>query len=272
MQAVNAPASSVPPNQRIAVFDLDGTLWTEQPLPAQLVFFRDRYTDFALLMATGGIPIEQYTQMVERWLETAKQPCFQRLYSDLAYKPMLELLGYMRKNGFKTYIVSGSGIEFIRTFSEKAFGVPPEQVIGSIATTDFETGEDGKPVLKLIGWPSSIDDGKRKVVSINQFIGRRPLAVFGNSDGDQQMLEWTAAGDGPRLMLLVHHTDATREYKYDKDSHNGRLGDRTLNEVRNNSGKVPKHWWIVVDVQKDWNTMYPTPNIAQNGYATCHAK
>jgi len=159
--------------------------------------------------------------MVEQWLETAKQPCFKQLYSDLAYKPLLELLGYMRKNGFKTYIVSGSGIEFIRTFSEKAFGVPPRQVIGSIATTDFETGEDGKPVLNLKGWPSSIDDGKRKVVSINQFIGRRPLAAFGNSDGDQQMLKWTAADDGPRLMLLVHHTDATREYKYDKGSHNG---------------------------------------------------
>jgi len=145
-------------------------------------------------------------------------------------------------------------------------------VIGAIATTEFETGEDDKPVLKLKGWSSSIDDGKRKVVSINQFIGRRPLAAFGNSDGDQQMLEWTAADDGPRLMLLVHHTDATREYKYDKDSHNGRLGDRTLNEARNNSGKVPKHWWIVVDMQKEWNTMHPTPKIAQNGSAARHAK
>lgn len=272
VQTVSDPSSSVPPDQRIAVFDLDGTLWTEQPLPAQFVFFHDRGTKLATLELGGGIPVEQYTQMVEQWLETAKQPCFQQSYSALAYKPMLELLQYMRNNGFRTYIVSGSGIEFIRTFSEKAFGIPPEQVIGSAADTDFETGPDGKPVLKMKWRPDSIDDGKAKAVSINKFIGRRPLAAFGNSDGDQQMLEWTAAGDGSRLMLLVHHTDDAREYKYKRDSLNGRLADSTLNEVRSRSGKDPKHWWIVVDMQKDWNTIYTPASVTKNGSSACNPR
>jgi phosphoserine phosphatase len=196
----------------------------------------------------AGMTTDEFEQIVTDWLATAKHPRFKRPYTELVYQPMLELLQYLRDNGFKTFIVSGGGIEFMRPFTEKVYGIPPEQVIGSSIKTKFEM-RDGKPVLVRLPEIFFIDDKAGKPVGIQKFIGRRPIAAFGNSDGDLQMLQWTTAGKGKRFALIVHHTDSEREYAYDKESHVGRL-DKALTEAKANE-------WIVVSMKRDWKVIYP---------------
>ena len=270
-------AKFVSPVERIAVFDNDGTLWAEQPMYFQLEFTFDRVmalapmhpkwkqkqpfkavlegdlkTVFAgtkhalleLMIATHtGNTTKEFSQIVEDWIATAKHPMTGRPYTDMVYQPMLELLAYLRANGFKTYIVSGGGIEFIRPWAEKVYGIPPEQVIGSSIKTQFEL-RGGKPVLVRLPEINFINDKAGKPVAINQHIGRRPIAAFGNSDGDLQMLQWVANGDGSTLKVYIHHTDAEREWSYDRESHIGRL-NKGLDEA-NAKG------WTVVDMKKDW--------------------
>lgn len=272
----------VPPAERIATFDNDGTLWSEQPAYFQLFFALDRVKamapdhpewknkqpfkavlegDMKAVMASGmkglmeivmtthaGMTTTEFEQIVTEWINTAKHPKTGRLYKEMVFQPMLELLAYLRANGFKTYIVSGGGIEFMRPWTEQVYGIPPEQVIGSSIKTKFEMRE-GKPVLVRLPELDFIDDKEGKPVGINKFIGKRPIAAFGNSDGDLQMLQWTAAGEGARLMLYVHHTDAEREWAYDRDSHIGRL-DKGLDEAK-------ERGWIIVDMKNDWKKIYP---------------
>jgi len=271
----------VPMEDRIATFDNDGTLWIEQPMYVQLAFALDRVKALApqhpewktkqpfkavldgdmktlvasgehglveLLMAThAGMTVDQFQQVVTDWLATARDPKFHQPYTDCIYQPMVELLAYLRANGFKTYIVSGGGVEFMRPWVQKAYGIPPEQVIGSSIKTKFEV-VNGKPDLVRLPEINFVDDGPGKPVGINQYIGHRPIAAFGNSDGDLQMLEWTAAGAGARFMLLVHHTDGVREYAYDRKSAFGKL-DKALDEAR------PKGW-TVVNMKDDWKTIF----------------
>jgi phosphoglycolate phosphatase-like HAD superfamily hydrolase len=273
----------VPPAERIGVFDNDGTLWCEQPIYFQFAFALDQVNAMArqhpewktrqpfkallandkqALAAAGekgllqimaashaGMSTEQFSKSVRDWLATARHPRFRRPYTDLAYQPMLELLAYLRANGFKTFIVSGGGVEFIRVFAEKVYGIPPEQVVGSSGVVKFETGSDGKPELVKLAKNEFIDDGPGKPVGINRFIGRRPIFAFGNSDGDLQMLQWTVAGDGTRFAGIVHHTDAEREYAYDRQSRIGKL-DKALDEA------TAKRW-TVVDMKQDWKTIFP---------------
>jgi len=284
MQRVTQEGSPdfVPVDQRIATFDNDGTLWVEQPMYTQLAFVIARVHalapkhpawkttqpfkgvlegDMKAVEATGekglvqlmaathaGMSVDDFQKIVSDWLATAQHPRFKRLYTECVYQPMLELLAYFRANGFKTYIVSGGGIEFMRPWTERVYGIPPEQVVGSSIKTQFEM-VNGQPVLMRLPEINFIDDKEGKPVGINQYIGRRPIAAFGNSDGDQQMLEWTTAGSGPRLALLVHHTDAVREYAYDRTSTFGRL-DKALDEARAKG-------WIVVDMKNDWKTIFP---------------
>ncbi len=278
----SAGKDHVAPAERVAVFDNDGTLWSEQPAYFQLQFAIDRVKALApkhrewktkqpfkaalegdmkalaasgekglleLVMAThaGNTP-EQFQKTVRDWLAVARHPKFGRPYTDLVYQPMLELLAYLRANGFKTYIVSGGGIEFVRAWSEEVYGIPPEQVIGSSIKTKYEV-RDGVPTLVRLPEINFIDDKAGKPVGINQHIGRRPIAAFGNSDGDFQMLEWVTAGPGPRLGLLLHHDDAEREYAYDRKSHIGRL-DRGLDEG-------PRRGWTIASMKNDWKTVYP---------------
>jgi len=272
----------VPAEQRIATFDNDGTLWVEQPMYVQLAFMMSRVKELApkhpewkdtqpfkgalegdmqAVAATGekgltqlmaathtGMTTEQFEKIAADWLATARHPKFNHLYTECVYQPMLELLAYLRTNGFKTYIVSGGGVEFMRPMTERVYGVPPEQVIGSAIKTRYEL-KDGKPVLMRLPQIDSIDDKEGKPENISRIIGRRPLAAFGNSDGDQQMLEWTAAGSGARLMLLVHHDDASREYAYDRESSMGRL-DKALDEAQAKG-------WVVVSMKNDWKTIFP---------------
>jgi phosphoserine phosphatase len=293
----------VVPAERIATFDLDGTLWTEQPIYAQARFVidlikkhgsvpgsgpiasllekvRDGVADIHQSFATvanlirARISVDEYISSVQKWLLTpeARHPCFDRPYTDLTYQPMRELLGYLRTNDFRTYIVSGSGIEFLRAFSDQVFDIPPEQVIGSSLETEFTITPDGKAELEVVPWPDFIDNGKRKAQSINEFIGRRPIAAFGNSDGDQQMFEWTAAGNGARLMLLVHHTDAAREYSYGANAHIGRL-DLALSEATNKGwDPTNNRGWLVADVAQDWNTIYSFGSVMRNGSAACQPR
>jgi phosphoserine phosphatase len=271
----------VPPADRIAVFDNDGTLWAEQPFYFQGLFVFDRVRVLApqhpewndkqpfkavldndmktltaaglhglveLVMAThAGMTTEEFERTVRDWLATARHPKFKRAYTDLVYQPMLELLSYLRANDFKTYIVSGGGIEFVRTFSEERYGIPPEQVIGSSIVTKFEVRED-RPVLVRQPKLDFIDDHEGKPVGINKFIGRRPIAAFGNSDGDFQMLEWVTAGPGLRFGLIIHHDDAEREFAYDRASAAGKL-DRGLLEA-------PKRGWTLVSMKKDWKRVF----------------
>lgn len=192
---------------------------------------------------------DEFTKTVVAWTKTARHPRFKRLYTELTYQPMRELLDYLRANGFKTFIVSGGGIEFMRPWTEKVYGIPPEQVVGSSGVVKFEMGADGKPLLMKLAKIEFVDDGPRKPAGINRFIGRRPIFAFGNSDGDLQMLQWTAAGSGARFMGLVHHTDAEREYAYDRQSHVGKL-DKALDEA-------DRRGWIVVDMKRDWRTVFP---------------
>ncbi|UCC29627.1 MAG: haloacid dehalogenase-like hydrolase [Phycisphaerales bacterium] len=272
----------VPPEERIATFDNDGTLWSEQPAYFQLLFAMDRVKQLApqhpewrttqpfkavldgdmhalaesgekglleLVMAThAGITTDEFADVVRDWITTSRHPSTHRPYTEMVFQPMLELLDYLRANGFKTFIVSGGGIEFMRVFAEEVYGIPPEQVIGSSIKTEFEM-RDGKPVLVRLPEIDFIDDKAGKPVGINQHIGRRPIAAFGNSDGDLQMLQWTAAGEGPRFCLYVHHTDAKREWAYDRESHIGKL-DKGLDEAHNRG-------WTVVDMKRDWKVVYP---------------
>jgi hypothetical protein len=199
-------------------------------------------------MAThAGMTTEEFAMIVKDWFAAAKHPKTRRSYSDMVYQPMLELLTYLRTYGFKTYIVSGGGVEFMRSWSEKVYTVPPEQVIGSSIKTKFEV-HDGKPVLVRLPEMNFVDDGAGKPVGINQHIGRRPIAAFGNSDGDLQMFQWTTTGRGPRLALIVHHTDAEREWAYDRTSYVGRL-DRALDEAKAKG-------WTVVDMKNDWKKIF----------------
>jgi phosphoglycolate phosphatase-like HAD superfamily hydrolase len=272
----------IPVEQRIATFDNDGTLWAEQPIYFQVAFALDRIKalapqhpewhdqqpfkavlegDLAALAAAGekglleiiaathtGMTTEEFSAIVSDWVATARHPKFQRPYTELVYQPMLELLAYLRERDFKTFIVSGGGVEFMRVFAERVYGIPPEQVVGSSGVVKFEMGSDGRPVLLKEPKVEFVDDGPGKPVGINRFIGRRPIMAFGNSDGDLQMLQWTKAGDGPRFGLIVHHTDAEREWAYDRDSHIGRL-DQALDEA---AGKG----WTVVDMKSDWKTIF----------------
>ena len=272
----------VPPAERIAVFDNDGTLWSEQPAYFQLAFAIDRVRALApkhpewkskqpfqgvlegdlkavaatgerglleLVMAThAGMTTEEFSATVRDWVATARHPTLKRPYTELVYQPMLELLAYLRANGFKTYIVSGGGIEFMRVFAEQVYGVPPEQVIGSSIATEYEV-RNGRPVIVRQPRIDFIDDKAGKPVGINKFIGRRPIAAFGNSDGDFQMLEWTTAGTGPRLGVIVHHDDAAREFAYDRGSHIGKL-ERGLDEAASRG-------WAVISMKDDWNSIYP---------------
>jgi hypothetical protein len=218
VEKVTKPGSPdfVPVAERIATFDNDGTLWTEQPMYFQFFLALaggDRaLLDIVMAMHTGNTT-EEFEQVVKNWIATANHPVTKRPYTEMVYQPMLEALAYLRANGFKTFIVSGGGIEFMRPWTEKVYGIPPEQVVGSSAKTKFEL-RDGKPVLLRLPELNFIDDKEGKPVGINQHIGRRPIAAFGNSDGDLQMLQWTTAGSGARFALLVHHTDAAREWAY----------------------------------------------------------
>jgi phosphoglycolate phosphatase-like HAD superfamily hydrolase len=272
----------VPVPERIATFDNDGTLWAEQPMYFQLAFALDRVKMLApkhpewkgkepfasllkgdvkgalaggdkaileIVMAThAGMTTEEFEQTVTDWIASAKHPKTGRLYTEMVYQPMLELLAYLRSNGFKTFIVSGGGIEFMRPWTEKIYGIPPEQVVGSSIKTKFEL-RNGKPVLVRLPELNFIDDKAGKPVGINSHIGRRPIAAFGNSDGDLQMLQWTTAGKGARLALIVHHTDANREWAYDRNSSVGRL-DKALDDAKVKG-------WSVVDMKNDWKAIFP---------------
>lgn len=271
----------VPPSQRIAVFDNDGTLWAEQPMYVQLAFALDRVRVLApqhpewkgkqpfqaaidgdfktlaeggekalveLLMVThAGMTNDEFEKIVQDWLKTARHPKFDRPYTEVVYQPMLEVLAFLRKSGFKTYIVSGGGVEFMRPFTEAVYGVPPEQVVGSSIKLRYEDA-DGAPRLFRLPEVDFVDDKAGKPVGIQKLIGRRPVAAFGNSDGDFQMLEWTTSGPGLRFGLIVHHTDAAREWAYDRKSHFGRL-DLALDAA-------PKRGWVVVDMKRDWRKIF----------------
>ncbi len=271
----------VPPAQRIAVFDNDGTLWVEQPIYTQLAFVLDRIEELApehpewqdeqpfraalegnmnvlgdagmeglmqLLMAThSGMTSDRFEMIVSDWLGAAQHPRFERPYTELVYEPMIELLAYLRANGFKTFIVSGGGADFVRPWAESVYGIPPEQVIGSQIALRFEL-QDGKPVIVRESEIAFIDDKAGKPVGIQRHIGRRPILAFGNSDGDLQMLQWTTAGPGPRLGLILHHTDGEREYAYDRESHIGKL-DKALD-------LAPENNWVVVSTKDAWSRVF----------------
>ena len=271
----------VSPDERIAVFDNDGTLWSEQPVYFQLQFAIDRVhqlapdhpewktqqpfkavldNDMEAVMASGekglleivmathaGMTTVEFEQVVSDWLAKNKHPRFNKPFTEMVYQPMLELLDFLRANGFKTYIVSGGGIEFMRPWTQSVYGIPPEQVIGSSIKVLYKL-RDGTPVLERLPEIDFIDDKAGKPVAIHKFIGRRPIAAFGNSDGDLQMLQWTDGGNGQRLVMIVHHTDEKREWSYDKESHIGRL-DKALEQAGKNG-------WSVVDMKQDWKRIY----------------
>ena len=284
LAAVTAEGSAdfVPPLDRIAVFDNDGTLWSEKPFYFQLIFALERVKALApehpewqeqqpfqavlagntgevlagglkalveIVLAThAGTTSEEFERIVLDWVASARHPRTGHLYTEMIYQPMLEILDTLQAHGFRNYIVSGGGIEFMRAWVEEVYGIPPERVIGSSIETQFEM-RDGAPVLVRLPKVDFVDDNEGKPVGIHKFIGRRPLLAFGNSDGDLQMLQWTAAGDGPRFLGLVHHTDAEREWAYDRESPVGRL-DRALDEAR-------AQGWTVVDMAREWRVVYP---------------
>jgi hypothetical protein len=271
----------VPPADRIATFDNDGTLWVEHPMYVQLAFALDRVKAMApqhpewkdmqpfkavlegdmktlgaagehgmavLVMAThAGMTTDEFGKIVTHWLAAARDARFERPYTELAYQPMIELLAYLRANGFKTFIVSGGGVEFMRPWTERVYGVPPEQVVGSSIKTKFQM-RDGRPELFRLPEVNFVDDGTGKPVGINEYIGHRPIAAFGNSDGDLEMLQWTTMSGGVRLGLIVHHTDAEREYAYDRNTSFGRL-DKALDAAAMNH-------WVVVDMKNDWKQIF----------------
>ncbi len=278
----NGGKDYVEPAERIAVFDHDGTLWVEYPMYTQLLFAFERVKELApqhpewkttqpfkallegdmktvgasgmkglmeIVVAThSGMTAAEFEMEASRWLATTKHPKFDRLYSECIYQPQLELLAYLRASGLTTFIVSGGGIQFMRPISEKNYGIPPEQVVGSSAVTEFKV-KDGKPVLVRQPKIAFVNDKAGKPVGIYEHIGRRPILAFGNSDSDMQMIEYTMAGEGRRLGLFVHHTDADREYAYDRKSHVGTL-DTALDQAGANG-------WIIVDMEKDWGAVFP---------------
>lgn len=284
VEKVTKPGSPdfIPPPERIAVFDNDGCLWSEQPMYFQAFFIFDRikvlapeYPEWSkkepfasvlkgdvkaalaggeralieMAMAThAGMSTVEFEKIVNHWVATAKHPITGKLYTEMVYQPMLEVLAYLRANGFKTFIVSGGGIEFMRPWAERVYGIPPEQVIGSSIKTKYEV-RDGEPVIVRLPDLNFIDDKEGKPIGILEHIGRRPLMAFGNSDGDFQMLEWTTSGSGPRFGLLVHHTDGEREWAYDRDSHVGKL-NKGLDEG-------PDRGWIIVSMKDDWKEVFP---------------
>ena len=273
----------VRPVDRIAVFDNDGTLWVEQPLPVQARFVLDRIQALApqhpewrarqpfkavldgdvdgimavgmgglaeMVMAThAGMTTEAFAALVRDWIAASRHPRFGRAHTDLVYQPMLELLGFLRANNFKTFIVSGGGVEFMRTFSDGVYGIPPEQVIGSSIVTRYVV-QDGEPALLREAELHFFNDKEGKPVAINAYIGRRPIAAFGNSDGDFAMLEWVTSGPGPRFGLLLHHDDAEREFAYDRDAGLARLA-RGLEEA-------PLRGWTVARMKTDWALVFPS--------------
>ncbi|MGA8034661.1 MAG: haloacid dehalogenase-like hydrolase [Candidatus Acidiferrales bacterium] len=277
----------VEPKDRVATFDQDGTLWTEHPLYTQAMFAFARLGQMApqhpewketepfksvltgdkegmakftekdwveILGAThAGMSTEEFLGLVKPWITTAKAPRFDRLYTDLVFQPMLEVMKHLREKGFRTYIVTGGGQEFVRVYAEQVYGVPPEQVVGSSIATKYDDAS-GKPVLMREPKPFFIDDGPGKAVGINMFIGKRPCAAFGNSDGDRQMLEWTQAGGGARLMMLVHHDDGDREYAYGPggglpDTHVGIFSQSLFDEATKNN-------WTVISMKNDWKRIF----------------
>jgi phosphoglycolate phosphatase-like HAD superfamily hydrolase len=277
----------VEPKDRVATFDQDGTLWTEHPLYGQAMFafhrlgvmapqhpdwkttepFKSVLTgdheamskftekDWMEIIAVthAGMGTEEFLALVKPWITTAKAPRFDRLYTDLVFQPMLEVMKYLREKGFKTYIVTGGGQEFVRSYSERIYGIPPEQVVGSSIVTTF-VNTNGKPVLMREPKPFFVDDGPGKAVGINMFVGKRPYAAFGNTAGDQQMLEWTQAGDGARLMMLVLHDDAQREYAYGParglpDTHVGTFSEALLTQA-------DKSGWNVISMKNDWKRIF----------------
>ena len=274
----------VPATERIATFDNDGTLWSEQPAYFQLLFALDRVRamapehpewktqqpfkaaiegDMKTLAASGekglaelvmashaGMTADAFDATVREWIAAARHPVTKRAYTDMVYQPMLELLEYLRANGFKTYIVSGGGVEFVRAWAESVYGIPPEQVVGSSIETRYEV-RDGTPAIVRLPKIDFIDDKAGKPVGIHKFIGRRPIAAFGNSDGDFEMLEWVTSQSRPTLGVLVHHDDGQREFAYDRDSHIGKLV-RGLDEA-------DARGWTVVSMQRDWKRVYPDP-------------
>lgn len=294
VEKVADPASKdfVPSEDRIAVFDNDGTLWVEQPMYTQIVFALDRVKalapdhpewldnpalkaaiegDTTTLLASGydgvlglmavthaGMTTAEFEAIVSAWLAKAEHPRFKRTYTDLVYQPMIELLHYMRANGFSTYVVSGGGVAFMRPLARKVYGIPPPNVIGSNLKTKFEM-IDGKPSLVRLPELGFITDDDGKPISIELRIGQRPIAAFGNSDGDLQMLQWTTAGDGPRLGAIVHHTDAVREYAYDRKSSVGAL-EKALDAA-------PANGWIVIDMKKDWKAVFPHTKVLESAAA-----
>jgi len=275
-------ADYVPPALRIATFDNDGTLWTEQPLYFQFIYTFDRVKQLAPLhsdwktrqpfksviagdlkaaLATGdkglvslvgatstGITTEESDAAVKAWISTARHPKTQKLYTEMVYQPMLELLGYLRANGFKTFIVSGGGIDFMRPWTERAYGIPPEQVVGTTFEAKYAF-KDGKSTIDILPAVDLIDDGPGKPVGIYRTIGRRPIFAAGNSDGDREMLEYTTTGSGPRFAMIVHHTDAEREYSYDRESPIGKL-DKALDQAKTAN-------WTVVDMKQEWKVIHP---------------
>ena len=270
------------PSDRVAVFDNDGTLWSEQPIYVQLAFALDRVKALApqhpewtstepfasvlkgdikaalaggersvlpIIAAThAGMTTDEFERTVREWITTARHPRTKRLYTEMVYQPMLELLAYLRANGFALYIVSGGGVDFMRVWTERVYGIPPERVVGSVGKVKWEM-RDGRPVLVRLAEVDFIDDGEGKPAGIHRAIGRRPIFAFGNSDGDKQMLEWTAAGPGARFMGLVHHTDGTREVAYDRTSAIGKL-DAALDEAKTRG-------WTVVSIKDDWRAVFP---------------
>lgn len=272
----------VPVDQRIATFDNDGTLWAEQPMYVQLMFALERVKETArqhpewkdkepfasllrgdvkgalaggehaageIVMAThSGMTTDEFDRDVNEWIAKARHPETKRLFTEMVYQPMLELLRYLRANGFKTYIVSGGGIDFMRPWAQRVYGIPPDQVVGSSGKLKFEV-RDGKPVLVKLPELNFVDDKDGKPVGIQQHIGQHPIAAFGNSDGDLQMLEWATGGPGARFALIVHHDDAKREWAYDRKSSIGQL-DKAWDEATTRG-------WTVVSMKDDWKTIYP---------------
>ncbi len=272
------------PSRRIAVFDNDGTLWSEQPAYFQAMFVFDRIRQmapdhpewkdqlpysavlkgdmkkaleggesalFKMVMAThSGMTTEEFETIVRQWIETARHPKTGKLYTEMVFQPMLELLALLKANDFRVYIVSGGGVDFMRIFSEQVYGIPPEQVIGSRVRTSYEI-RNGQPVIMRLPEMAFIDDKVGKPLGIHDHIGRRPVFAAGNSDGDFQMLEWTTSAEGPRFGLIIHHTDAEREFAYDRQSHIGQL-NKALDEA-------PQRKWQLVDMKNEWKVIYPAP-------------